>query len=349
MTILDLSMYQGSLSVAAFQAIKASGISRVILKAGGSNARTYTDRVYVQNARNARAAGLPLGHYWFNGYGTPVADAQYFAAHLSAYQAGDWLILDIESYSATTGMWTPADVLAFAHEIRALMGVTIVAYMSASVTRAANWAQVVAYGVALWVAAYQASAPTVAYWATWIAWQYTSSGRVPGIAGNVDLSHPGTAPTATPTPTPKGFRMRIIRNNTQGDPGYGGVFVVTVETGQVHPVESPAYAELWSARNGVQVEDLPAAEVAYWLDQCAATRNAIAAAVWATVLTGANGAHAAADRLVGADLKAGTAPAATVTLPPTLAADIATASAPHIQTAVANGLHTIGAAFSSAA
>jgi GH25 family lysozyme M1 (1,4-beta-N-acetylmuramidase) len=66
-------------------------------------------------------------------------------------------------------------------------------------------------GDPLWVAAYDVSEPAMpAGWSVWALWQYTSTGRIPGIEGEVDVSNfvgtqndlPNFAgkPTAAPTP-----------------------------------------------------------------------------------------------------------------------------------------------------
>lgn len=66
----------------------------------------------------------------------------------------------------------------------------------------------------LWVAAYDVSEPVLpAGWANWSLWQYTSTGNIPGIEGEVDVSNfigtqtdlPTFAgkPTAAPAPVPR--------------------------------------------------------------------------------------------------------------------------------------------------
>jgi len=42
----------------------------------------------------------------------------------------------------------------------------------------------------LWVASWDVPAPTLpAGWTTWALWQFTSTGTVPGITGDVDLDY----------------------------------------------------------------------------------------------------------------------------------------------------------------
>ncbi|PZR99852.1 MAG: hypothetical protein DLM67_02865 [Candidatus Nephthysia bennettiae] len=66
-------------------------------------------------------------------------------------------------------------------------------------------------GDPLWVAAYDVSEPALpAGWSTWALWQYTSTGSIPGIEGEVDVSNflgsqndlPSFAGTPTPALTP---------------------------------------------------------------------------------------------------------------------------------------------------
>ncbi len=198
MTILDISFDQGPISAPAFAAMKAAGITRVIHKAGGSNVgHEYTDSQYFGNVGRARSVGCLIGHYWFNGAIDPVSDANYFVDHLTGHQAEDWLILDVENENYPH--WNPVQVLAFAKQVYARTGVKIIVYMSSSVTREQDWSAVVAFGCGLWVADYTGRIPTIAHWTSWVAWQFTSSGLVPGFGGHVDLSHEGASITQAAT------------------------------------------------------------------------------------------------------------------------------------------------------
>jgi GH25 family lysozyme M1 (1,4-beta-N-acetylmuramidase) len=212
-TILDISYYQGAIPASVFQAARNAGITRVIHKAGGSNSGTYTDSQYAGNVNRIRQAGLELGHYWFNGAGNPTTDANYFIDHLSSYQAGDWLVIDVENENSPH--WTPSQVLEFATQVFNRTGTKPVVYMSSSVTHENDWSSVVDFGCPLWVADYSPTAPTVAYWPSWVAWQYTSSGNVAGIPGHVDLSHEGNA-TATSTAS-VGSTKTITQALTHGE------------------------------------------------------------------------------------------------------------------------------------
>ena len=61
---IDVSVHQKNINWAQ---VKASGISFAILKAGGSDAGFYTDSTFEANYAAAKAAGIPVGAYYFVG------------------------------------------------------------------------------------------------------------------------------------------------------------------------------------------------------------------------------------------------------------------------------------------
>ena len=182
MTVIDISQWQGHPD---FAQVKASGVSRVIMRAADGEGHLFVDSVYVANRTAARAAGLAVGSYFFNGpAATPTASADYYIAAID-YQPGDVVAVDVEGVAGV--MWNPGQVLEFVNRVKAVLGVAPLVYMSASVTWAQDWSAVVATGAPLWVAQY-GPAPTVGYWGSWALWQYTSAGSCPGITGRVDIS-----------------------------------------------------------------------------------------------------------------------------------------------------------------
>lgn len=187
---IDISQWQGDIN---FRVMRSAAIEYVIVKAGGSNSGTYTDRKYNSFVDAARAAGMCIGHYWFNGLGDPTADANYFVNNLRNYAPGDVLVLDVES-EGSMPHWGANRVLAFLTQVKARLGVVPVVYMSSSVTWAEDWSVVVAFGSKLWVAQYgmndgvPGSVPSVGYWPDWTIWQFTSLGRRSGYSGNLDVN-----------------------------------------------------------------------------------------------------------------------------------------------------------------
>jgi len=175
--VYDISKWQGNPN---FNSYKAQGATGVIHKAGGSNAGRYTDSQYRNNAPAIRAAGLALGHYWFNGEGDPTQDADYFVANLASYVKGDILVLDVEN-EGSMPHWNVDQALAWLRRVYARTGTKAHVYMSSSVTRSGGWERVAAEGYPLWVASYgsnngaQGSSPSIGGWANWSGWQYTSN------------------------------------------------------------------------------------------------------------------------------------------------------------------------------
>jgi GH25 family lysozyme M1 (1,4-beta-N-acetylmuramidase) len=192
MIAIDISYWQHSPD---FAKVRAAGVGLVIMKMGGAEpGHLYFDSVYKANRAAARAVGLAVGSYFFNGAVNPT-DAANFQMNNADWKPGDIVALDVEN-ATNVARWNPAQVLEWCKAVRA-RGVPanrILVYMSSSVTRAANWSAVAALGVGLWVAQYGTNngtpqgSPSIAYWSSWALWQYTSAKTWPGIVGNVDTN-----------------------------------------------------------------------------------------------------------------------------------------------------------------
>jgi GH25 family lysozyme M1 (1,4-beta-N-acetylmuramidase) len=147
-----------------------------------------------------RAAGKLTGAYAFAGdlgsdgltrCGDPNAEADFFLAHYD-WRPGEIPVNDFEPSVM------PADpdgwCAAFAARVQSRIGVVPWTYMSSSVARSNTWAKTRAMGSPLWVAQYGANngqpgtPPTVGSWPGYVAWQFTSNGTRPGVAGVIDLS-----------------------------------------------------------------------------------------------------------------------------------------------------------------
>lgn len=188
-TWVDLSKWQGVISVAVFQQWRAAGIVGVILKLGGGNDGRYQDSVYATTSVNARAAGLQVQGYWFNGVTDPAGDAQFLLSYLAA---GQFVWADIES-EGTMPHWNDDQADAFCRVLEAA-GHRTGAYMSQSVTKG-SWPKMSKRP--LWVAFYGPSSVnfSVGAWSAPALWQFSSSGQLPGYAGRLDVNEaqPGFA------------------------------------------------------------------------------------------------------------------------------------------------------------
>jgi GH25 family lysozyme M1 (1,4-beta-N-acetylmuramidase) len=71
---IDISTYQRNVD---FKKLKAAGVNFVILRAGYGNALAYPnqyDDMFESHYKNAKAAGLNVGAYWYL-YATTVSGA----------------------------------------------------------------------------------------------------------------------------------------------------------------------------------------------------------------------------------------------------------------------------------
>lgn len=69
---IDVSQHQGKID---FSAVKKSGIDFVIIRAGYGKYSKQKDPYFEQNYKNAKAAGLSVGAYWYS-YAASAEDAK---------------------------------------------------------------------------------------------------------------------------------------------------------------------------------------------------------------------------------------------------------------------------------
>ena len=182
---IDVSKYQGNI---AWKQVKDSGIEFAIIKAGGSDDGFYTDPTYEANYKNAKAVGMPVGAYYIVGpycvsKEDGIADAKRFLKMLEGKTFEYPVYIDLETTSPATKTGTTDAVIAFCKTMEAagyfcgiyasdISGFKDRLELSRLKTRA------------LWVASY-GSMPK--YVSSYGIWQKSSTGRVPGIVGDVDL------------------------------------------------------------------------------------------------------------------------------------------------------------------
>ncbi len=181
---MDVSRYQGWVD---WPTVKAAGFTFAIVRAGYGRLATQQDPDFARNCRQAKAAGLTLGCYWFS-YAPDAAAARAEAAAClavlgdAAFPLGVWFD---QEYAAPVLLSDRARrteaVLAFLAAIENT-GRTAGLYCSTDwLKNRVNTAQLA--GENLWIAQYGAActAPLAP-----CLWQYTSTGAVPGVRGSVD-------------------------------------------------------------------------------------------------------------------------------------------------------------------
>lgn len=221
----------------------------VITKAtqGTSYINPDCDRAYQQ----AKATGKCLGVYHYAGGGGAVAEADFFLKNIQGYIGEAIIVLDWEGYQNSAYDQGPAYAKQFLDRIYEKTGVRALVYMSKSVCNAYDWSAIAA-NHGLWVAQYANNNPTGYQSNPWTdskgygAWsgpaifQYSSSGRLSGYNGNLDINiaymdregwnkyagkgnavQPPVNPTPPTTTTPSGSIMDLATGVLQGKYGDG--------------------------------------------------------------------------------------------------------------------------------
>lgn len=192
---IDVSRYQGLIDWAQ---VAAAGYKGAMLKTVSTNHKLskrsdglYIDPTFETNYRNARAAGLDVGVYYYT-YATSEAMADAELALLRQAVYGKELTLpvavDVEDNRLTSlDKQSLTDLTAYAlHEVEQ-MGFYAQLYTYTGFAKAhlyVDGAALQPYDV--WLADYTGKTPNVTF--NYNAHQHTSKGAVPGISGNVDLN-----------------------------------------------------------------------------------------------------------------------------------------------------------------
>jgi GH25 family lysozyme M1 (1,4-beta-N-acetylmuramidase) len=178
--------------------VAAAGYKFAFVKA--TEGDYYVNPYYAYDLAEARAAGLYVAGYDFAipNVSSGASQADYAVAN-GAYTEGARtmpLALDIEynPYGHECYGLTPNQMVAwvssFTAEAQRLTGQRPIIYTTADWWDTCTGDSTAFAADQLWVAAYgDESPPMPAGWGNWTFWQYTSRGRVPGIAGPVDVSY----------------------------------------------------------------------------------------------------------------------------------------------------------------
>ncbi|MGH3729833.1 MAG: GH25 family lysozyme [Micromonosporaceae bacterium] len=186
---VDVSHHQGAID---WSALRGAGIRFAYLKATEST--TFTDPRFGENYRNSHRAGVIRGAYHFARPAASSGEAQadYFVRHGGAWSADGMTLpgaLDLEagchglSHSAMRN-WIHGFMKRY-HEHTGRW---------AAIYTTTSWWTTCTGGFTgfgsrhpMWLARWNSSpGPMPAGWSTYSFWQYTDSGSLPGVSGNVD-------------------------------------------------------------------------------------------------------------------------------------------------------------------
>lgn len=181
---IDVSVWQGNID---WTKVKASGIDYAIIRAGFGRETSQKDNKFEQNYTNAKKAGVKLGAYWYS-YADSVTDAEKEAKACLSVLKGKTFELpvyyDLEDNSQVGfGKTTLTNIAKKFCDTLKSSGYSVGVYANA------NWFKnYLDYSglkklYSIWLAQYNSTAQYECD-----IWQYSSSGSVKGISGNVDMN-----------------------------------------------------------------------------------------------------------------------------------------------------------------
>ena len=189
---IDVSEWNGTIDWAK---VKAAGIDFAFIRVGGryyGSGGMYGDSTFVKNIRNAIAAGIKVGVYYFTqaiNTEEAIEEAVYTINQIRGYGLSLPVVIDTEATPDgrhnNISVATRTNVIkAFCDKIQS-SGYTPMIYGSTSwLNDKLNMNELSNYLV--WVAQYYYKCE---YEGEYQCWQYTSSGRVNGVNGNVDMNY----------------------------------------------------------------------------------------------------------------------------------------------------------------
>ena len=190
---IDVSYYQGTID---WEKVKASGIEFAIIRVGyrgyGQEGKLVEDKMATKNLKGALKAGLKVGVYFFSqatNTEEALEEADFVLKHIRGYDITmpvvfDWEYISEEARTANVDPRTLTDCyLAFCGKIEEA-GYTPMAYFNTFQSRKMMYLTELE-DYPFWLALYS-DRMTFPYRIE--MWQYTDSGRVPGIEGNVDIN-----------------------------------------------------------------------------------------------------------------------------------------------------------------
>lgn len=185
---VDVSKYQTNID---WNAVKASGIDFGIIRAGYGKVASQKDPYFEQNMKNAKAAGIACGTYWYSYAKTPdeaKQEAELFASVISGYTFEYPVVLDIEDPSqATLSKEQISAIITAFCDVMESKGYYVSLYSYASFLNDKVYPSVLE-NYDIWVAHTGVSRPSYTK-TSYGMWQYSHKGSVNGISGEVDMNY----------------------------------------------------------------------------------------------------------------------------------------------------------------
>lgn len=206
---IDVSHHQGKIDWAK---AKADGVEFAIIRVGYrgyQKGNIGNDQRAFENMKAANAAGIPIGVYIYSqaiSEAEAIEEANYALNKVKGYKIDLPIVMDYEYYSGSNGeagrlkdaklskRKATNNCLAFCRTVEAA-GYDAMVYANKSFLTNQLYANEISSKYEIWLANYVTS---TSYTGDYTYWQYSSTGRVDGISGNVDMNFRYVAPDPDP-------------------------------------------------------------------------------------------------------------------------------------------------------
>lgn len=193
---IDVSHWQGSIN---FEAVKEAGCEFVIVRAGySSDGQFHQDEYFTANMEGAAAAGLPVGIYVYTSDNTPEdidALADVVCELASGYNVALPICFDWESFSQFQQYHMSIENL---NELYRVFRDNVEEYGYTTILYGSKYYLDVIWDDEfenVWLAHYNS---VTDYTGSYLMWQQSSSGQIPGIDAYVDMDlYYGDLPAAS--------------------------------------------------------------------------------------------------------------------------------------------------------
>jgi lysozyme len=172
---IDIFSGQGNVD---FNKVKATGVEIVYIKA--TEGVTYTDSTLKSYYDGAKAAGLKIGLYHFLRANNPIDEAKHFLDAVKDLAVDCKYAIDVEVDLGQTAQQILNNVTQFADYLKS-QGKEVVVYTYTSFLKE----YLNGLNLPLWIAEYGVSKPNISV--PYIGFQYSETGLISGINGNVDM------------------------------------------------------------------------------------------------------------------------------------------------------------------
>lgn len=214
---IDVSVFQKTID---WSQVKSQGIDFAMIRAGYG--RNNVDQFFVQNVEGCHKNGIKAGAYWFSYAYTveqAIAEAKTAVELCKEYQIDFPLAFDYEydseNYAKAKGIIVTAGLMndmcvAFCEEVKNA-GLTPMIYTNIDYLNRGFSKIVDQYP--LWIAYWGKTKPSKY---DYDIWQYSSTGQVKGISGNVDMNICVNTDWSSSMPEPKEDDLFRVRDKFWG-------------------------------------------------------------------------------------------------------------------------------------